>query len=145
MKKTEAIELAIKKLDEEYRNKIIKSFEEDGATQTSFFREGVAPDEVIFYYGVPVMEKGKLIGFDMMKFVKIYGADGVDLRKPEEPYKDEKGNPIRFSIDEYIQFEKRFGRNQRSSVREKEIRKLSKQIRRNAFWNDFKRLFFRAK
>ena len=99
---------------EEYRKKekqqLIDSFEKHGAKTTDYsivehddWRE--------FFYGIPVMEDGKLQGFNMMKFNKFYDEEGRGHRGEALPYNDKDGKQVFMTVDEYYKFYKELEKN----------------------------------
>ena len=87
------------------KQKLVEDFEKNGKEKTSYsivehgdYRE--------FFYGLPVMEDGKLKGFKMMKFEKIYDEIGCGFSGEHVPYTNEKGQQIFMNVDEYYNFYK---------------------------------------
>lgn len=87
------------------KQKLVEDFEKNGRKETSYsiIEHG---DSREFFYGVPVMENGKLQGFNMMKFDKIYDEIGCGFSGKHVPYTDEKGQQIFMSVDNYYNFYK---------------------------------------
>lgn len=88
----------------EEKQQLIDSFEKDHLRKTHLSKKRINGGAQ-YFYGLPVMENGKLQGFNMMTYKKI--SDGSkSFRGHEEPYKDENGNQIFMNIDQYYDFYK---------------------------------------
>lgn len=96
---TKAQEMVEKRRKEEF----IKEFENGSRGKTDLLR--VNTDEgADFYYGVAALKDGKLVGFDIMTYSKMY-MDGRGYSMPEEPYTDKTGKQVRLTVDEYFKFQ----------------------------------------
>ncbi|MBE6452124.1 MAG: hypothetical protein E7012_01355 [Alphaproteobacteria bacterium] len=87
------------------KEKFVKSFETGEKKCTSevqLLRKGGAQ----VFYGEPVFDENrKLQGFNMFTF-KMMSDGSMSYRSDNEPYFDENGKQITFSVDEYLAFEK---------------------------------------
>ncbi len=93
---------------EEEKQRLVDSFEKGGREKTDYsvtWRGDVRE----FYYGLPIMENGELLGFEMMKFEKFYDM-GMGFRGDDHPWTDDKGKQIVMTIDEYFDFYKELGK-----------------------------------
>lgn len=97
LKKAE--EIVEKRRKEEF----IKDFENGARKKTDLLRVDTK-DGVDFYYGVAALKDGKLVGFDVMTFSKMY-MDGRGYSFPEGPYTDKTGKQVRLTVDEYFEFQ----------------------------------------
>ncbi len=96
---------ARKEYYEEEKQRLVDSFEKEGCEKTNYsvtWRGDVRE----FYYGLPIMENGELLGFEMMKFEKFYDM-GMGFRGDDHPWTDDKGKQIVMTIDEYFDFYKK--------------------------------------
>lgn len=129
----DALEKARELVEERRKAEFISSFEKDGRQRTDLLREDLKGG-ANFYYGKPVLQDGKLIGFDMVTYQKFYDG-GRGFSGPDMPYKDENGKQIRFSVDEYLQFEQKLQtKDERLGVviekiqKENEIKEVQKKM-----------------
>ena len=96
---TKAREMVEKRRKEEF----IKNFENGSRKETDLLRVNTR-EGADFYYGVAALEDGKLVGFDIMTYSKMY-MDGRGYSFPESPYTDKTGKQVRLSVDEYLKFQ----------------------------------------
>ena len=101
----EEYDKAREQVQQSEKQQIIDSFEKDGTTKTNYSIKDHG-DTREFFYGVPVMDGGKLQGFNMMKFVKFYDEIGCGFSGDDEPYTDENCQQIFMTVDEYYKFYK---------------------------------------
>lgn len=103
MDKTDAFAKAQEMVEKRQREEFIKSFENGTRKETDLLRVNTK-DGADFYYGVAALKDGKLVGFDIMTYSKMY-MDGRGYSFPEAPYTNEAGKQVRLTVDEYLKFQ----------------------------------------
>lgn len=103
MNETDALAKAQEMVKKRKREEFIESFENGSRKETDSLRVNTK-DGAEFYYGIAALEDGKLVGFDIMSYSKVY-MDGRGYSFPESPYTDKDGKQVRLSVDEYLKFQ----------------------------------------
>lgn len=103
MNNADVLKKAEEVVEKRHKEEFIKEFENGSRGKTDLLR--VNTDEgADFYYGVAALKDGKLVGFDIMTYSKMY-MDGKGYSMPEEPYTDKTGKQVRLTVDEYFKFQ----------------------------------------
>lgn len=103
MSENDVLTKAQEMVEKRHKEEFIKEFENGSRGKTDLLR--VNTDEgADFYYGVAALKDGKLVGFDIMTYSKMY-MDGKGYSMPEEPYTDKTGKQVRLTVDEYFKFQ----------------------------------------
>ena len=138
-------------VDERSKAKFIESFERGEQKQTDLLRKRLNGG-ARFYYGVPVLNDGKLTGFKMMTFLKAHTEIG-SMRSSDEPLKNDDGQQVFYNVDEYWQFEKklknedtRLGTTLEKIQKAAEVKEVQKEIKKeHKPFNKFLEFFERKK
>lgn len=110
MNNADVLKKAEEVVEKRHKEEFIKEFENGSRGKTDLLRGKtdllrVNTDEgADFYYGVAALKDGKLVGFDIMTYSKMY-MDGRGYSMPEEPYTDKTGKQVRLTVDEYLKFQ----------------------------------------
>lgn len=103
MNNTDSLKKAEEIVEKRRKEEFIKDFENGSRKQTDLLRVSTK-DGADFYYGVAALKDGKLVGFDIMTYSKMY-MDGRGYSFPERPYTDKTGETVRLTVDEYLKFQ----------------------------------------